>query len=130
MFHSSNTFATAMVAFFCLLKLSNSRFVIPRLDQDQMTCSFYTSANTSLATCNEQPNVVCTKGCTGNFVTATQCTPVNGPEGTAPSTQVCSIGFGRDTARAKACINEMGAFSCTGQTSGSPTCNGCQTLTN
>ncbi|KAI8460961.1 hypothetical protein BY996DRAFT_6692376 [Phakopsora pachyrhizi] len=66
-----------------------------------MTCSFYTGANTSSATCNDQPNVVCTKGCTGTFVTATQCTPVNGPEGTTPSTQVCSIGFGRDTARAK-----------------------------
>ncbi|CAH7688427.1 hypothetical protein PPACK8108_LOCUS23395 [Phakopsora pachyrhizi] len=130
MFHSFNIFATAVFASFCLLGLSTARLSAPRPAQDQMTCGFYTAANTSSATCNDQPNVVCTKGCTGTFVTATQCTPVNGPEGTTPSTQVCSIGFGRDTARAKACINEMGAFSCTGQTSGSATCNGCQTSKN
>ncbi|KAI8460959.1 hypothetical protein BY996DRAFT_8683473 [Phakopsora pachyrhizi] len=87
MFHSFNIFATAVFASFCLLGLSTARLSAPRPAQDQMTCGFYTAANTSSATCNDQPNVVCTKGCTGTFVTATQCTPVNGPEGTTPSTQ-------------------------------------------
>ncbi|KAI8449900.1 hypothetical protein BY996DRAFT_7431740 [Phakopsora pachyrhizi] len=118
MFHDLNYFAPALLAFACLLELSAA--------QEQRSCSFYTGANTTSATCNEQPNVVCTKGCTGPFVTATECTPVNESEEAIASTQVCSFGFGRNTAAAKACINELGTFRCTGQTTGSATCDGCQ----
>ncbi|CAH7672355.1 hypothetical protein PPACK8108_LOCUS7156 [Phakopsora pachyrhizi] len=93
MFHDLNYFAPALLAFACLLELSAA--------QEQRSCSFYTGANTTSATCNEQPNVVCTKGCTGPFVTATECTPVNESEEAIASTQVCSFGFGRNTAAAK-----------------------------
>ncbi|PLW45222.1 hypothetical protein PCANC_05796 [Puccinia coronata f. sp. avenae] len=63
-------------------------------------CSFYTGANTNSATCNEIPNLTCMQGCGWNFVVAEGCQPTDGTWA-PPSTQVCDVGFGRDTAAAK-----------------------------
>ncbi|PLW17003.1 hypothetical protein PCANC_11377 [Puccinia coronata f. sp. avenae] len=87
-------------------------------------CSFYTGANTNSATCNEIPNLTCMQGCGWNFVVAEGCQPTDGTWA-PPSTQVCDVGFGRDTAAAKACITSSGSFSCRGATSGYTWCYGC-----
>lgn len=88
-------------------------------------CYYYTAANTTAATCDEMPNYVCSGGCT-SFVTAEGCQPtrLNAPQG-APTTQICNWGFGRDTARAKACITTEASYSCRGTTTGEATCYDC-----
>ncbi|POW06733.1 hypothetical protein PSTT_08732 [Puccinia striiformis] len=118
-------------------------------------CTFYTGANTNSATCNEIPDLVCNQGCQDSFVTAEGCLPNDGSgSDTKPTTQLCNVGFGRDTARAKgedwqlkqsevnrankrtasskkkyysieACLTLTGGYSCTGKTSGYTNCYGC-----
>ncbi|CAH7671834.1 hypothetical protein PPACK8108_LOCUS6665 [Phakopsora pachyrhizi] len=125
MFHR----ATVFITLFSALSILNDNRVSALMASvpDTQTCSFYTGAYTNSATCNEQPNVVCTQGCYGPYVVATGCVLENGSTGGASSSsQVCTMGFGRNTAAAKACINELGTFRCTGQTSGSATCYGCR----
>ncbi|KNZ61849.1 hypothetical protein VP01_134g9 [Puccinia sorghi] len=64
------------------------------------SCFFYTGANTTHATCNEHPDIVCSNGCRDSFVVAEGCSRNDDP--TAPvTTQTCNISFGRDTAAAK-----------------------------
>ncbi|KAH9460142.1 hypothetical protein Pst134EA_007205 [Puccinia striiformis f. sp. tritici] len=89
-------------------------------------CTFYTGANTNSASCNEIPNLICTEGCRDSFVTAEGCLPNDGSGSDAqPTIQVCNGSFGRDTARAKACLTLTGGYSCTGKTSGYTNCYGC-----
>merc|ERR1711874_380150 len=89
-----------------------------------MSCFFYTLANTSQATCDEVPGLVCTGGCRDSFVVAEGCRP-SGSETGPLTTQTCNIGFGRDTAAAKGCITTNGPFSCKGKVTGRSNCYGC-----
>ncbi|KAA1096569.1 hypothetical protein PGT21_020961 [Puccinia graminis f. sp. tritici] len=92
-------------------------------------CFYYTGANTNTATCNDIPGVTCTGGCGGTFNFAEECRPSDGsdPQHIAPPTnQTCDLGFGRDTAAAKACVTTTGTYSCRGKiTPGETYCYGC-----
>ncbi|EFP88906.1 hypothetical protein PGT21_022021 [Puccinia graminis f. sp. tritici] len=92
-------------------------------------CFYYTGANTNTATCNDIPGVSCTGGCGGTFNFAEECRPSDGsdPQHIAPPTnQTCDLGFGRDTAAAKACVTTTGMYSCRGKiTPGETYCYGC-----
>ncbi|OAV98379.1 hypothetical protein PTTG_25639 [Puccinia triticina 1-1 BBBD Race 1] len=90
-------------------------------------CSIYTLANTTAATCNDNPNVICTKGCRG-FVTAEGCRRDDGsdPYQTKPTkSHVCNVGFFQNTAGAKSCQTKKRTYRCTGNSYGSATCSGC-----
>ncbi|KAA1103353.1 hypothetical protein PGT21_015510 [Puccinia graminis f. sp. tritici] len=73
--------------------------------------------------CNDWSDIICTKGCK-TFVTITNCTLPSYPKKPV-TTELCTIGYGRDTAAAKACITGQGSFCCTGTTTGHATCSGC-----
>lgn len=109
-----------------LLLSSAQHNVLGQASTDVRDCQDYTGANTTSATCNDQPGIVCTGGCTG-FVTATNCTrsqKINVLE--APiTTEKCTLGFGKSSATMYICINEQFAFSCYGSTSGKAQCKGC-----
>ncbi|OAV96883.1 hypothetical protein PTTG_26177 [Puccinia triticina 1-1 BBBD Race 1] len=98
-------------------------------DDTPRQCFYYTGANTNSATCNEVPDLICTGGCRrGSYVTAEGCRPNDGSpkSAAAPLTpQNCTVGFGRDTAAAKACLTETKGYSCNGKTSGFALCYGC-----
>ncbi|EFP94539.1 uncharacterized protein PGTG_20495 [Puccinia graminis f. sp. tritici CRL 75-36-700-3] len=76
-----------------------------------------------MKSCNDWSDIICTKGCK-TFVTITNCTLPSYPKKPV-TTELCTIGYGRDTAAAKACITGQGSFCCTGTTTGHATCSGC-----
>ncbi|KAA1089939.1 hypothetical protein PGTUg99_030684 [Puccinia graminis f. sp. tritici] len=91
-----------------------------------LKCTSYSGANTQAATCNGLPDIICTKGCHGSFVTAEGCKPQDGLNGLDPlTTQTCTVGFDRDTIADKVCSTRTQTFSCGGKTSGYATCYGC-----
>ncbi|KAA1113701.1 hypothetical protein PGTUg99_022460 [Puccinia graminis f. sp. tritici] len=67
--------------------------------QPQM-CNAYTDANTSRATCNGTPNLICTAGCRGSSAIATGCTKADGSDVNNPnrlnSPHTCNVSFGQD----------------------------------
>ncbi|KAH9810835.1 secreted protein [Melampsora americana] len=95
---------------------SNGTDVSPTLK-----CEEYAEANTTHASCDKNPAIVCTGGCTGPKI-AHDC-QLNA---TSPNTtQTCTLAYGRSSATSYVCSNEDGAYSCTGPSSGEATCTGC-----
>lgn len=94
-------------------------------DQSDLSCQHYTDANTTAATCNDRTDRICKGGCTG-FVTIDHCVDdKSGPTQDSPSTQNCTISYGRSSATMGICINEKSTFTCTGNSTGKATCKGC-----
>ncbi|PLW49560.1 hypothetical protein PCANC_08983 [Puccinia coronata f. sp. avenae] len=89
---------------------------------ETLNCALYSGSPIGF-TCDERPDIICTEGCT-SFVTASECTSAKYPKKPV-TTELCTSGFGRDTATAKACINGQGNFHCTGKISGTGVCHGC-----
>ncbi|EGG09105.1 uncharacterized protein MELLADRAFT_77195 [Melampsora larici-populina 98AG31] len=86
-----------------------------------MKCQEYAEANTTHASCDKNPAIVCTGGCTGPKI-AHNC-QLNA---TSPNTtQTCTIAYGRSSASSYVCTNDDGAYSCTGLSTGEATCTGC-----
>ncbi|KAH9454482.1 hypothetical protein Pst134EB_014563 [Puccinia striiformis f. sp. tritici] len=73
--------------------------------------------------CNERPDIICSEGCK-SFVTMTGCVLTQYPKKPA-TTELCTVGYGRDTAAFKACLTSQGAFRCNGTSTGQATCSGC-----
>uniref|UniRef100_A0A0S1MJ79 Secreted protein n=1 Tax=Phakopsora pachyrhizi TaxID=170000 RepID=A0A0S1MJ79_PHAPC len=121
------------VTIFSLLCLTNFYKVTVASISETQVCSYYSDSYGNKSTCNEQPNVVCTGGCHGPYVVANNCMlqdgTASGTSITYNTTQVCTKGFGRNTAAAKACLNEIGPFTCTGPTNGAAVCYGCKSNT-
>lgn len=90
---------------------------------DVYSCQTYAAVGPKGFTCNDRSDVICTEGCK-TFVTSSNCKLQNYPKKPA-STELCTVGFGRDTAAAKACITGQGTFRCTGNNSGTARCYGC-----
>ncbi|OAV87608.1 hypothetical protein PTTG_11693 [Puccinia triticina 1-1 BBBD Race 1] len=90
---------------------------------EKMKCSTYAAVGAKGFTCNDRSDIICTEGCK-SFVTITNCTLPSYPKKPV-TTELCTIGYGRDTAAAKACITGQGSFRCTGTTTGYGSCFGC-----
>ncbi|KAA1096572.1 hypothetical protein PGT21_021027 [Puccinia graminis f. sp. tritici] len=99
--------------------------------QPQM-CNAYTDANTSRATCNGTPNLICTAGCRGSSAMATGCTKADGSDVNNPnrlnSPHTCNVSFGQDASGSILCVSKAKAYSCT-QVASPPQmyCYGCMT---
>lgn len=86
-----------------------------------MKCEEYADANTTHASCDKNPAIVCTGGCTGPKI-AHNC-QLNA---TSPNTtQTCTLAYARSSATSYVCSNDDGAYSCTGPATGEATCTGC-----
>lgn len=117
MVHSTLVFSALLVASGALLTSAGP----PPTDGTTLQCQTYTGGNTTAATCNDNPNKVCTGGCTGGAVSQ-GCTL---KQGDPPSEQTCTIAWGKSGAALSVCVNEHGSFTCTGTSSGLATCSGC-----
>ncbi|KAH9452926.1 hypothetical protein MJO28_008162 [Puccinia striiformis f. sp. tritici] len=110
---------TALYALFSLAAATSSVGAVAETSQ----CQFYASVGVKGYTCNESPDYICSAGCS-SFVTATNCVLTQYPK-KPPTTEVCTLGFGRDTAAFKACLTGQGSFRCNGTSVGRATCHGC-----
>ncbi|OAV98382.1 hypothetical protein PTTG_25642 [Puccinia triticina 1-1 BBBD Race 1] len=122
-------FSPSLVRLSLLALIGQLVLATPNDDPEERTqsCFYYSGANTTQASCNENPHVVCKKGCTG-YVTAEGCQPTGNPSTQptdAPSTQYCEIGFGRDSAVSKVCQTKTQTYLCSGKTTGAAQCHGC-----
>ncbi|KAA1065368.1 hypothetical protein PGT21_015820 [Puccinia graminis f. sp. tritici] len=90
---------------------------------ETLQCSTYAAVGPKGYTCNDRSDIICTEGCK-KFITITNCSLQDHPQKPI-TTELCTNGYGRDTAAAKACITGQGTFRCTGTTTGSGTCSGC-----
>ncbi|EFP87717.2 uncharacterized protein PGTG_13503 [Puccinia graminis f. sp. tritici CRL 75-36-700-3] len=122
-----STFSLAASILVALIGQAFSAATVTTDNDGPKQCMTYTGANTDTATCNDIPDMICTKGCRDSFVVAQGCLPNDGSAAPTdlPGTQVCTVGFGRDTAAAKACLTESKGFSCKGDTTGYTYCYGC-----
>ncbi|KAH9808740.1 secreted protein [Melampsora americana] len=87
-------------------------------------CTTYGRANTNQPICNDLYR--CSGQCTGPFITAQNCfltsnntdflgnPKPNTPANPAVPKVVCNVGYGRNTAAARACLTTTGTYSCNG----------------
>ncbi|PLW57890.1 hypothetical protein PCANC_00934 [Puccinia coronata f. sp. avenae] len=90
---------------------------------EKLNCYYYASLGAKGFSCNERSDIICTEGCR-SFVTISQCTSGTYPKKPV-TTELCTVGYGRNTAAAQACITGQGTFRCTGNSTGTGVCHGC-----
>ncbi|KAI9626036.1 hypothetical protein H4Q26_016024 [Puccinia striiformis f. sp. tritici PST-130] len=88
-------------------------------------CMTYANANTNYATCGK---LVCPYGCSWPFVSVENCIPAaGGPRFNGNSTtQICHLGFWKESKTISACYTKTGAYKCTGEITGFAACTGCR----
>ncbi|PLW15677.1 hypothetical protein PCANC_07595 [Puccinia coronata f. sp. avenae] len=109
------------VAVFTLISLAAVTMNVTAVGQT-LNCFFYAGGPKGFS-CNERSDIICTEGCK-SFVTASHCTSETYPKKPVTN-ELCTVGFGRNTAAAKACLTGQGAFRCTGNITGTGVCYGC-----
>ncbi|KAH9465692.1 hypothetical protein Pst134EA_013567 [Puccinia striiformis f. sp. tritici] len=100
---------------YALLSLAVATLSVGAVGQTNQ-CQFYASVGVKGYTCNERPDIICSEGCK-SFVTMTGCVLTQYPKKPA-TTELCTVGYGRDTAAFKACLTSQGAFRCNGTSTG------------
>ncbi|PLW15678.1 hypothetical protein PCANC_14337 [Puccinia coronata f. sp. avenae] len=107
-----------------LLSLASITFSVKAVGE-MLNCATY-SGGTKGFECNYRSDILCTEGCK-SFVTASECTLGTYPKKPVTS-ELCTVAYGRDTARAHACITGQASFRCTGSVTGTGVCYGCVPL--
>ncbi|KAH9440945.1 hypothetical protein MJO28_016086 [Puccinia striiformis f. sp. tritici] len=114
----------------CLLGLvtisTSSPYPPPVSGPKTMKCTRYSNLQGPNTTCNDDPNEVCTGGCTGAVV-ASECKK-EGDSSVQSAQVMCTISYSQPSLDHGVCVNDQGTFTCQGIPQGEATCTGCSSV--
>ncbi|POW03003.1 hypothetical protein PSHT_11842, partial [Puccinia striiformis] len=100
----------------CLLGLvtisTSSPYPPPVSGPKTMKCTRYSNLQGPNTTCNDDPNEVCTGGCTGAVV-ASECKK-EGDSSVQSAQVMCTISYSQPSLDHGVCVNDQGTFTCQG----------------